>query len=138
MKFDVMAFVFPNHHDVWWDPALLEITEHCLPMGSRKLIPYFALLLCVAFVLPVKLSSSQLPDSLACTHLILSPICLCRSERVAAWGLAAGCSYTTTSSKAGRKSKSELVVVQKSKEKDRSSLLPKFICSEDNGTSTCS
>jgi len=59
-------------------------------MGSSELIPYLALLTCMAFVLPIELSLSQPMSFLTSTLLILSPIPLWVSERVAFWGLAAG------------------------------------------------
>ena len=46
----------------------------CLPMGSAELIPWFTLLACVAFALPIKLSLSQPTSLLPFTLLILSPI----------------------------------------------------------------
>lgn len=118
---------------MWWGPALLQLAEHCLPMGNRELIPCFDYLVCVAFVLFVKMSSSQLLNSLAFTYPILS---LMGSERAAAWGLASSWGYTTTSSKL--RSKPELYSSAEEQGKKESSLLPKFLCSEDNETSTCS
>ena len=46
----------------------------CLPMGSSELIPCFALPLCAAFALPIKLSLSQTMSYLTLTLLILSPV----------------------------------------------------------------
>ena len=61
----------------------------CLLMGSCELIPCFALLACVAFALPIKLSLSQPTSFCTFTLLILSPIPLGESERAAAWYWAA-------------------------------------------------
>jgi len=57
--FRVMAFVFPANH--YRDGAWLSWRwlNTCLPMGSSECIPSFALLACMAFALPVKLSLSQ-------------------------------------------------------------------------------
>ena len=56
----------------------------CLPMGSREWFACFALVACVAFALPVKLSLSQPVNFLTLTLPILSPIPL--------WGKwASGC-----------------------------------------------
>ena len=46
----------------------------CLPMGSAERIPCFALLACMAFTLPIKLSLSQPTSFFTFTLLILSPI----------------------------------------------------------------
>lgn len=43
------------------------MAEHCLPLGSSKLIPYFALLVDIAFVFPIQLSLSQPTGFLAFT-----------------------------------------------------------------------
>ena len=61
----------------------------CLTMGSGEWIPCFALLVCAAFALPVKLSLSQPTNFLTFTLLILSPIPLGASEQAAVWGSAA-------------------------------------------------
>jgi len=51
----------------------------CLPMGSSELIPYFVLLFCAAFALPVRLYFRVF--SLLILHLILFLTPLRRGER---------------------------------------------------------
>jgi len=46
----------------------------CLPMGDNKLIPYFALLVCVAFAFSINMSLSQPMGFFTSTLLIVSPI----------------------------------------------------------------
>jgi len=46
----------------------------CLPTGSGERIPRFALLVCTAFALPIKLPLSQRMSFLTLTLPILSPI----------------------------------------------------------------
>jgi len=56
----VMEFVFPSNRCVWWSPAFLEMALNtCLPKWSSERFPCFALLVCTAFALPVKLPLSQ-------------------------------------------------------------------------------
>lgn len=55
-----------------------------------KLIPWFAFLVCVAFALLIKLSLCHPMSFFTFTLLFFSSIPLWGSERVAAWGLAAG------------------------------------------------
>lgn len=52
-KAGVMTFIFSSHHHRC--PALLETDEH-VPVGSRELIPSFALLVSMTFAYPIKLS----------------------------------------------------------------------------------
>lgn len=42
-----------------WGPAFRKWLDICLPMGSSESIPYFAMLVCVAFSLPIKWSLFQ-------------------------------------------------------------------------------
>ena len=72
--FRVMVFVFPSNRYVWWSLASWRWLNTCLPMGSSEWIPYFALLACTAFALPIKLFLSQPTSFLTFTLLILSPI----------------------------------------------------------------
>jgi len=72
-------------HSEWWhlssqvtvmlDGALLSCRwlNTCLPVGSSEWIPYFALLACAVFSLPIKLLLSQPVCFLTFTILILSP-----------------------------------------------------------------
>ena len=70
--FEASAFAFPSH--LRCDGALLSSgwLSTRLPMGRREGIPWFALLVCVAFALPIKLSLFQIMSFLS--FLILSPI----------------------------------------------------------------
>ena len=34
-----MVFVFPNHHQVWWGPALLGMAEHPPAHGKQGIHP---------------------------------------------------------------------------------------------------
>lgn len=72
-----MAFVLPSHCDVQWDPALLEVLNTSPAMGSRVLIPYFALLVYAAFASLIKLSLSQHTSFPAFTFLILRTMAVC-------------------------------------------------------------
>lgn len=56
-------------------------------MGNSELSPCFALLVCAAFGLLIKLSLRQLMSFLVFILLILSPVLLLGSERVIVWGL---------------------------------------------------
>ena len=71
-----MAFVFPSHRYAWWSPAFLEVAEHLPANGKRRMnsLFCFALLVRVAFALPIKLSLSQPTSFLTFTLPILSPI----------------------------------------------------------------
>ena len=57
----------------------------CLPVRSTEWIPYFTLLECTAFALPVKFSSSQPTHFLSYTFLILFPIPLSGNELCGTW-----------------------------------------------------
>lgn len=59
-------------------------------------LPWFAFLVCVAFAFLIKLSLSHLLSFFTFTLLFFSSIPLWGTERVAAWGLAAGWGQTTT------------------------------------------
>lgn len=67
--------------------AFLGVVEHLPADGKQQQIPWFALLVCVAFALPSKLSLSQ-PIS-SCTFPILPPTPPEGCEWVAVWYLAA-------------------------------------------------
>lgn len=51
---------------VGWSPAFLGWLSPCLPLGRCEVIPVFALLVCTAFSLPIKLFSYQVFFSLSC------------------------------------------------------------------------
>lgn len=65
-----------------WDGTLFSWgwLNSCLPMGTGKWMPSLALLVCVAFVLPVTLPSSQSKSYFTLTLLILSPISLSEKQ----------------------------------------------------------
>ena len=66
----------PSHDTATCDGALLSWRwlNTCLLMGRSESIPCFALLVCTAFALPIKLSLSQLTSFLTFTLPILSSI----------------------------------------------------------------
>jgi len=86
--FGVMALVFQSNHHHLLSWRGLNI---CLPMGSSEQVPCFSLLVCAAFVIPIKLSLYQPLSFLTFTLPILSPSHCEGSEQVAAWCLVAGC-----------------------------------------------
>jgi len=71
--FGVMEFVFPRNHYVWWALLSWKWLNICLPMGSSEWIPYFAMLVHIAFALPSKLSLCQPMRSYTFTFLIFLP-----------------------------------------------------------------
>ena len=72
--FGVMAFVFPSNPYVRWSPAFLGWLNSCLPTGRSERILRFALLICVAPPLTIKLSLSQSMSFLTFTLPVLPPI----------------------------------------------------------------
>lgn len=83
--FGVRAFVFPSPHQAWRTPALLELAEHCLAMGTSRWFPGVALLVRAALAFRIKLPLSQPTSSLTFTLPILSPIPTVGSVGLSCW-----------------------------------------------------
>lgn len=70
--FGTMTFVFPSQCYLWWSLAFLSVT--CLPMGSSKFTPCFALLKCKAHAFPIQPSPFQAMSFLTFMILFLIPL----------------------------------------------------------------
>lgn len=82
--FWVKAFVFPSDCHSWWSPAVLRVAKHLPAYGNDEWIPCSALLECMGFALPFKLSLSHTTYSLLLFWF--SPPSDRDSEPGAVWG----------------------------------------------------